>query len=498
MKRYLFLAACILTAAATQAQTDLNTAADAVRYTNDNMNGTARYRAMSGAFGALGGDLSAMMVNPAGSAVFNYNMGTVSLTNYNIVNKASYFGTNTKTSDNSFELNQVGAVFVFNNSKEGAFMNKFAIGFNYENTNNFDNSVFTAGVNPTHSIDQYFLGYANGVTLNTLNTAYYEDLSYSDQQAFLGYNAYIFNPVSNTPGNTSYVTNVPTNGNYYQENATTTNGYNGKIAMNFGAQLKEKFYVGANINVHFTDYIKNYSIYEGYSNPSVSGLQDVRFDNERYTYGGGFSFNLGAIAKVTEAFRVGLAYESPTWYNLQDEIRQRILVDCPDCDNNNPIITDPGLTFILNDYGIKSPSKYTGSLAYVFGQNGIISVDYSFRDYGNTKYLNSRFDSINEELSQTLTIASEVRVGAEYRIKNFSLRGGYRFEQSPYKNGSTIGDLNGFSAGFGFAFGPSKLDFAYSYFNRKMDMPILYTGMTDTAGINSNNNNITVSYSLDL
>src|SRR5690606_25168417 len=149
-----------------QAQADLNTAADAVRYANDNLNGTARFRAMSGAFGALGGDLSAMTVNPAGSAVFSYNMGTVSLTNFNIANKASYFGTNAKTSNNSFELNQVGAVFVFNNMKEGAFMNKFAIGFNYENTNNFDNSIFTAGVNPTNSIDQYFLGYANGVPLS--------------------------------------------------------------------------------------------------------------------------------------------------------------------------------------------------------------------------------------------------------------------------------------------------------------------------------------------
>ena len=37
---------------------------------NDN-NGSARYTAMSGAFGALGGDVSAINVNPAGIAVFN-------------------------------------------------------------------------------------------------------------------------------------------------------------------------------------------------------------------------------------------------------------------------------------------------------------------------------------------------------------------------------------------------------------------------------------------
>lgn len=43
---------------------------DALRYSQQDILGTARYRAMSGAFGALGGDLSALQINPAGSAVF--------------------------------------------------------------------------------------------------------------------------------------------------------------------------------------------------------------------------------------------------------------------------------------------------------------------------------------------------------------------------------------------------------------------------------------------
>jgi hypothetical protein len=499
MKRHLLFAILAFTGTALYAQTDLNTAADAVRYTDGNMNGTARYRAMSGAFGALGGDLSAMMINPASSAVFNFNSGTISLTSYNIANRSSYFGTETKTHDNSFELNQVGAVFVFKNMKDDAFMNKFSVAFNYENTDNFDNRIFSAGINPTNSIDQYFLGYANGIPLSTLENSYYEDLSFNQQQAYLGYNAYIINPRANTPNNTSYVSNVPQNSNYYQENSTSATGYNGKIALNFGAQLKKRFYVGANLNIHFTDYLKGYSVYEDYNTSPREGLQAVRFDNERYTYGGGFSFNLGAIVKVTESFRLGLAYESPTWMNLQDEIRQRIVSDCPDCDDNEgAIITDPGMTFILNDYTIQSPSTYTGSLAYVFAQNGLISIDYSFKDYGNTKYTSSRYSTINTELKNTLDLAGELRIGAEYRIKNISLRGGYRYEQSPYKNKSTLGDLNGFSGGLGFAFGNQKIDLAYSYFSRKMDMPILPMGFSDTARINSRNNNVTLSYTIDL
>ena len=44
---------------------------DALRYSTGDVQGTARFRAMSGAFGALGGDMSAFSINPAGSAIFN-------------------------------------------------------------------------------------------------------------------------------------------------------------------------------------------------------------------------------------------------------------------------------------------------------------------------------------------------------------------------------------------------------------------------------------------
>ena len=65
---------------------------------------------------AIGGDLSSMNVNPAGSSIFNYNQATISLTSFNKSNNASYFGTNSRTQENSLDINQLGAVFVFNDN----------------------------------------------------------------------------------------------------------------------------------------------------------------------------------------------------------------------------------------------------------------------------------------------------------------------------------------------------------------------------------------------
>ena len=47
--------------------------------TLDRPNGTARFESMAGAFGALGGDLSAININPASSSVFNDNEYSISL-----------------------------------------------------------------------------------------------------------------------------------------------------------------------------------------------------------------------------------------------------------------------------------------------------------------------------------------------------------------------------------------------------------------------------------
>ena len=44
---------------------------DALNYTNNNIDGSARFSSMAGSFGALGGEISSISANPAGSAIFN-------------------------------------------------------------------------------------------------------------------------------------------------------------------------------------------------------------------------------------------------------------------------------------------------------------------------------------------------------------------------------------------------------------------------------------------
>src|SRR5699024_2937464 len=115
---------------------------DALRYSTEDHLGTARYTALSGSMGALGGDLSAMEANPAGGAVFSNSYATFSAGHRNNGNSTTYFGNDENSTSNRFNLNQAGGVFVFHNDNESSKFRKLSIGINYNLQNNFNNEVF--------------------------------------------------------------------------------------------------------------------------------------------------------------------------------------------------------------------------------------------------------------------------------------------------------------------------------------------------------------------
>lgn len=506
----IFLSLLLGTSIWSQAQE--TTSSDALRYALTNLTGTARFRGMSGAFGAVGGDLSAINVNPAGSLFFTNNYASVSSSLYTIHNRSDYFGTTTRENYSTLDLNQIGAVLVFNDKSGKTDWSKIAVALNYDNTNDFDTEIFSKGTNPSNSIDRYFLDKAQGLpnefvelqpgeSITDLYTYLGEEngLGFPAQQAMMAYQAYLLE--SDGPG--SYYSNVNyAGGNFKQENYISATGYNGKLSANIATSYKNRLFLGMNLNAHFTDYVKTTSVYERNSNPLFSNgytARDIQFDNELYTYGTGFSLNLGAIVKVTEEFRAGIAYESPTWYRLTDELSQRLIVNTTDGIANFQEVVAPNVINVYPTYKIQTPSKITFSGAYVFNKKGLISIDYATKDYSNTKFKptnQSLYSDLNTQMSQQFKNAYEFRIGGEYKIKQWSVRGGYRFEESPYKSTTEMSDLKGYSTGLGYNFGESKLDFAYANDSRSQNVAFLSSGMTDAARIRTKNNNITLTYSI--
>ncbi|MFS4493782.1 OmpP1/FadL family transporter [Maribacter sp. 2308TA10-17] len=478
---------------------------DVIRYSSENTQGTARFQGMGGAFGALGGDLSALNINPAGSAVFNNNLGTVSGTVYNRENSIFYGGNTNGTDPNYADINQAGGVLVFKSTNPDSQWSKVAFALNYDVTENFGNSVFASG-STTEGIDNYFLNFAQGVPFGDIllqDGEFIEDGyldigangGFADQQAFLGYYGGLIDPAVMENDNTSYVSNAGYT-SVSQELTRITSGYNNKFTVNVASQYKERLHLGASLNFHNILY-NRYDEFTETGYDATSEIQRTTFDNRLFTQGSGFSFSLGAIAKLNDFVRIGGSYQSPTWYRLEDELSQRISSDLAD-DNINFINFDQ--VNIFPTYKLKTPAKVTGSLALVFGKNGLLSFDYGYQDMSKAELgpsSDANFAAVNTDVANELGAVNSFRLGGEYRIERFSLRAGYRFEESPYESSIAIGDLEGISGGIGYDFGGSRLDLAVNRIERDVAERLFDTGINTPALVNGVSMNGTLSYTIN-
>ena len=481
---------------------------DALRYSSESLNGTARFNALSGAFGALGADISSVAINPAGSAIFIKNTGSATISVLNNNNKSNYFETNTKATNTNLKFNQAGFIFSSVNSNKQSILNKFSGGFNYVATNNFDNDIFIAGSGNT-SIANYFLVQAQGVPLDLLQLQSSETISslyaylganygVSTQNAFLGYQGFIIDPENiDNPENTEYYSNI-TPGNFNQKYYFSSSGYSGKYTFNFAAEIKNIISIGINLNSNNFNYRQSTFLNETNNNPE-STISYVGFQNDLYTYGNGFSAQIGTIAKITNSLRIGVSFDTPNWYTIYEETSQYLETtrELEGLIYNESI--NPRIINVFSKYNLTTPWKLAFSGAYIFGKRGLISVDYSYKDYKATRFSASSsayFNDVNSNIKNELKGASTLKIGGEYRLNRLSLRGGYQYQESPYKKSNSKRNLNGFSGGFGIYMGKYSLDFSYSRIQQSGNLQLYSVGLTDKATIDSIQNNfaLTLNY----
>jgi long-subunit fatty acid transport protein len=379
-----------------------------VLFSKENINGTARYNGMSGAFGALGGDLSAIDINPAGAAVFLESEFSVSFNNRNTKTIADFYGNKTQFENDFTNLSQAGGVFVFRGFTNSSEWSNIALGFNYSIANDFENLWIAEG-----------------------NSGYAPLTDFYDPEVVYGVAE-----------------------NQYFENFT--DGKNRKYSFTFAAQHNDNLYLGASVTTYDVEYFQR-TLTEEYNNDGNNNTLDVSSQQELLTYGNGVSFNFGAILKPSDNVRLGLAYQSPVWYTLSEDF----LEYDEDVYENDALIETNYSGLNAFDYKLRTPSKLTGSIAYIFGNNGLVSVDYRYKNYSNIKLSNANFVEDNQDFNTDLESVGELRIGTEWRFDNFSVRGGYHYERSPYKDAIDSDNLQGFSLGAGYKFRGGKIDFAY-------------------------------------
>ena len=233
-------------------------------YDNISSLGTARYNAMAGSMGALGGDASVLNTNPAGLGVFITDDVSASLAINSNKSTASLAGKSTSQNISKANLGNASGVLSFQSNEQNAW--KFVnVGINY-------------------------------VTQNV-----------SDKLQSPG-NANITSPIQTTP--IDY--------NIFEGHLYETIGHRSKLNLGIGGNYDNKIYIGAAVNFSSVNI-------EQYDEVKVSSLNTKKtkyLSRQNTPYiedADGFSLSLGVIGKLSNAVRLGASIESPTWYSIDRE-----------------------------------------------------------------------------------------------------------------------------------------------------------------------------------
>ena len=399
--KQLFIIATLFVATSMSYSQSLDYQDLALIFSQDDVNGSARFTGMSGAFGAVGGDISSISINPAGLAMYNNSAFSGTFNSRETDITSTYYGNSLTTQDQFFNISHAGAVLVFDNTFNSEW-SKFALGFNYRITKDFNDSFLSQGNSGVATFTNFPLDD------NTSPINY----NIADEQFF----------------NTVY------------------NGEISELNIAFSAVHLNKLYIGASFNTYDLNFSQRSTLTE-FNNDGDGNVLDANFYQENITTGNGFSLNAGFIYKLHPSFRVGLSYQTPTWFTDIIEITNITNNDGYFGDteitvsNDNSIYNNTAGNFFPSQeliYKLKTPSKLTASAAFIIGRKGLISIDYINKSYQNIKLSNDNFVSENQFFQNDLKNTHSVNIGSEWRMDRFSIRGGYRFEQSPNKTKHAI------------------------------------------------------------
>lgn len=462
MKTHIILSALLLSAFCGFSQTT----ADIVRFSQSTNYGTARSTAMSGAFGALGGDLSSLSSNPAGIGVFRKS--EISIT-------PSLSFANTKSgrrsvTDKSLQMGDMGAVISFHTPDFDWRGCNF--GINYTHMNNYNRLTNQYIANSPNSFSQAVTNQANYNIAEGIDPDVLETMASQTNVILMDEEIGFYEPA---------IIGANQRKNIREE------GYQGECAFSFGSNYKDKLYFGLTIGFQSIHYKSNSMYTETPDKDNPYDLKYFDYMEQLRTTGTGTNLKFGILYRPIPELRLGAAIHTPTFYAMTDRFYSDMSASfrTPDAEGNYEYLSTPcDYTY---DYDMSTPWRAILSAATVLKQKAILSVDYEYVDYVSAKFGNGHYNpddfansgignkyydfydseegpGTNDDIKRYLRASHNVRIGAEYRCNSvFSLRGGYSYYASPYKHAKSLHTLQTASAGFGLNFGLFYCDAAYLY-----------------------------------
>ena len=471
----LLVSAFLLSGGAAFAQGEL----DAYRYSQTDLNGTARYLSMGGAFGALGGDISAMSSNPAGLGIYRSSEVVTTLSLSSIKTKSDWKGSKVDASKTKFNFDNIAYVGYFPTGNDEGLVG-WNVGFSYNRIKNFNRNYRLSGFQD-YSLADYAAAKASYVDtdkngdwfgvaendmppFNQINSE--SNLAYNNlggvwlpalayQSGMIGANK---KDANDDMYHSTFAEWDEANNAWYPDSRpdlsdleVNERGAIDQYDFSFATNISNLVFLGATVSV--TDL--NYRMSSRYTEEFdyTDGTTDhIFWDNELKTDGTGYSFNLGAIVRPSDYLRLGVAYNSPVWYKLTDTYFGSAETVNGNFDPAKANGATPSNPNPYTDYRLRTADKWIFSVAGIIGQTALISLDYELGNYKCMKLSDwdgYEFEDLNKKLIQKdFGLAHTIKLGAEVKVTpQFAVRAGANWRMSPMKKEFRDGAFEIFPAG---------------------------------------------------
>ncbi len=482
MKYFLLLIISFLTFSFVHSQT----AVDALRYSQLNVSGSARFIGVGGSMSALGTDYSTLSTNPAGLAAYRKSEFVITTSFSHINSEARLLGNgNGAVSDtkNRFNLNNLGLVFFRNpRSRKWKSLN-FGVGYNRTNDFNYDTEYEgqlggSIAYSFAEAADNFFPDELTGSSLLAFNTGA------------------IYGPDQDLIYLTDFDNNLETPV-YRNERIRSTGGMN-EMVFSLAANYDHKLMIGATIGVPFIDWEQNRTYSEEDQNNEIPSFRNLIYQESVTTSGIGINAKLGVIYRINQAVRVGGAVHTPSRFSLTDNFSESLIYDFED-GSSGGVFSDETAPGSFN-YRLRTPWRYMLNGAVLIKKMGFISAELEYIDYSNSSYNYERDnngidpffeEAVNNDIENDFQSALNIRLGAEYALKVFRFRAGYIINGSAFADNTDNNNI--LSLGFGMRVKSFYFDVAYRlsgqegtyepYTTNFATQPVVNTNLTSNQGM---------------
>lgn len=388
---------------------------DALRYTQQYPQYDPISMGAGGAMAGLQNTPGSFLINPAAIALSKSSYFYFGMGNREVREDATYRGITTGFNGNQTGISSLGFVF-----KAPTEIGSLVMGAAYGQTADFNRSYSVNAFNPNTSITDFLLQSPSDQYFGTGTDSYaiYDDSQLGLFTVYDGAGGYV--------GAEQYV-------------ELSERGQMGEYALFLGTEFQRNFFVGVSIGLPAGQYSYRRAFLEedvnGAYTTSPYDVDAIAVTDRIDASIRGFNARIGFLYKPVASTRIALSYTTRTRYEVEEEYQTRVETTFKSFDVN-------GDNFYWGQYDgqiryrVLSPSRLNAGVSVDIGPL-TVSTSAERIHYSNIEMSGFGIAGDRNErraIKRDFADATNVRLGASYKVAQTTFRGGYGFNQSPVRN----------------------------------------------------------------